>query len=133
MQERLGEPAGPACDPAEFQSTSVWRIPGAVPPAIGRGKGEERKFDILRFAMETPASPNPFEIRCENCSVSFPSETRTCIHCGAALGSRFSWGGGEEAEVPVEGEGSVARKMGSAMLWIALALSAVLARLCGEG
>jgi len=76
------------------------------------------------------ANPNPFEIRCENCAVSFPRETRQCIHCGAALGTRFAWGQNEEATAPTDGEGSVARRMGSAVLWIVLAFSAVLARLC---
>ena len=81
--------------------------------------------------MQTDSSnPNPFEIRCENCEVSFPVETRRCLHCGAPLGTRFSWTQTEEASQPASSEVSVGRRLGSAALWIVLALSAVLARLC---
>ena len=30
-----------------------------------------------------------YEIRCEDCKVSFPPGTKTCIHCGRKLGSRL--------------------------------------------
>jgi len=33
-------------------------------------------------AMRSPVSP--FEVRCPRCDVSFPIETRRCIHCGGA-------------------------------------------------
>lgn len=32
--------------------------------------------------MRSPVSP--FEVRCPRCDVSFPIETRRCIHCGGA-------------------------------------------------
>lgn len=77
-----------------------------------------------------PTSPSPFETRCENCDVSFPSETRQCLHCGAPLGARFPWSQVEEAPQPSGDEGSLVRRLGSAAIWIVLALSAVFARLC---
>lgn len=81
--------------------------------------------------MQTESSdPIPFEIRCENCEVSFPRETRRCLHCGEKLGSRFSLGPAEDPPQAAEGEFSVARRLGSAGLWAVLALSAVLVRLC---
>ena len=35
--------------------------------------------------MRTASSP--YEVRCPNCDVSFPIETRNCIHCGGATSS----------------------------------------------
>jgi hypothetical protein len=32
---------------------------------------------------------NAYEIRCEDCKVSFPPGTKTCIHCGSKLGRRL--------------------------------------------
>ena len=29
---------------------------------------------------------SPYEVRCARCDVSFPVETRTCIHCGGPTG-----------------------------------------------
>ncbi len=29
-----------------------------------------------------------FEIRCHDCNVSFPPETKVCFHCGKRIGSR---------------------------------------------
>jgi hypothetical protein len=34
------------------------------------------------------SSASTFEIRCAHCNVSFPAETRQCIHCGRAINSR---------------------------------------------
>ena len=31
-------------------------------------------------------SASPYEVRCPRCDVSFPPETRKCIHCGGATG-----------------------------------------------
>jgi hypothetical protein len=30
--------------------------------------------------------PQPVEVRCEDCGVSFPAGTKRCIHCGERLG-----------------------------------------------
>lgn len=30
------------------------------------------------------ATPETYEVRCPRCRVSFPPETRRCLHCGAA-------------------------------------------------
>jgi len=35
-----------------------------------------------RQALRAPGSP--YEVRCHRCDVSFPVETRRCIHCGGA-------------------------------------------------
>lgn len=32
----------------------------------------------------TPA--NPYEVYCTRCSVSFPVDTRVCVHCGQPIG-----------------------------------------------
>lgn len=31
-------------------------------------------------------SSSPYEVRCPRCDVSFPIETRLCLHCGGATG-----------------------------------------------
>jgi len=81
--------------------------------------------------METdPSSATPFEIRCENCNVSFPVKTKSCLHCGAPLGTRFSWAPAESASQPETNEPTPGRRLGSMALWIVLALAATLARLC---
>ena len=81
--------------------------------------------------MQTESSdPIPFEIRCENCDVTFPRETRHCLHCGEKLGSRVFPRPDEEPAQAAEGEFSIGRRLGSAGLWAVLALSAVLVRLC---
>ncbi len=38
----------------------------------------------MAFGMRSKASP--YEVRCANCDVSFPVETRTCVHCGGPTG-----------------------------------------------
>ena len=41
--------------------------------------------------MSEPFEPqSSFEVRCENCAVTFPVGTRECIHCGQRIG-RPGW------------------------------------------
>ena len=35
--------------------------------------------------MDSPTSP--YEVRCPRCDVSYPVETRKCVHCGGRTGS----------------------------------------------
>ncbi len=42
---------------------------------------------------------SPYEVRCPRCDVSFPVETKTCIHCGGPTGEA---GGFLEAGDPAE-------------------------------
>ena len=77
-----------------------------------------------------PSSAHAFEVRCESCNVSFPSGTRRCLHCGAKLNSRLSLGENDAAPHPEAGEVSIGRRLGSASMWIVLAVVAALARLC---
>lgn len=42
---------------------------------------------------------SPYEVRCPNCDVSFPVETRTCLHCG---GKTTEAGAFFDMEDPVE-------------------------------
>ncbi|MGB0619093.1 MAG: hypothetical protein ACPGVZ_06420 [Myxococcota bacterium] len=42
---------------------------------------------------------SPYEVRCPRCDVSFPVETKTCIHCGGPTGEA---GGFLEAGEPAE-------------------------------
>jgi len=32
------------------------------------------------------SEPSPYEVRCPRCDVSFPPETRKCLHCGGPTG-----------------------------------------------
>ena len=34
------------------------------------------------------STSSPYEARCPRCDVTFPIETRTCFHCGGAIGRR---------------------------------------------
>lgn len=83
-------------------------------------------------------SSTSFEIRCENCDVSFPQETKRCLHCGASLGGRtrsapsFLPGLLEEEQAPAdepESRGLFRFGMSGAM-WVLLALSATCYRAC---
>ena len=76
------------------------------------------------------SSADAFEIRCESCSVSFPSDTRICMHCGAKLDKRLASGEDEATPHPEDGEVSIGRRLGSTSMWIVLAVIAALARLC---
>jgi len=79
-----------------------------------------------------------FETRCESCNVSFPAETRKCLHCGQRLGARAEVartpGGGF---VELEGEEEVARwaplRMVMGVLWVVIVLVLSLVRACWEG
>ncbi|MEM7411239.1 MAG: hypothetical protein AAF430_13465 [Myxococcota bacterium] len=90
----------------------------------------------------------PFEVYCYQCQVTFPAETRRCLHCGAKVGAR---GMGQRFEpVPASEHGTgppspqdvleeeeaesrtqLARRFGGLAVWGLIALSAILTRLCG--
>lgn len=95
------------------------------------------------------AAPAPFETRCPRCGVSYPVETRRCIHCGgptaraaevAPPGARLRRGSGAPPPAAEPGEEEtaelqrtgLARAMG--VLWLVLAIAASLYRACtGQG
>lgn len=89
--------------------------------------------------METRTGPQtPFEVYCYHCKVTFPIDTRRCIHCGRPIGSAPATHGGppinpgaadlpDEMELP--GQISV-KKLGGMSLWVLLALGAALSRFC---
>jgi ribosomal protein L37E len=94
------------------------------------------------------AAPPPFETRCPNCRVSYPIETRRCIHCGsptarsaapAAPEARLQRVQGAPPPAADEGEedsaqlqrSGLARAMG--LLWLVLAIAASLYRACTGG
>jgi hypothetical protein len=91
-------------------------------------------------AMERADGPQtPFEVYCFHCSVTFPTGTRRCVHCGGPIGRRglrVALQGRPElaAEFPVEEEApaepSPGRRIGGLTLWILLGLGAALSRLC---
>lgn len=100
---------------------------------------------------------SPYEVRCPRCNVTFPVETRTCIHCGGPTGASGAHSirnlaqsaiGIEEsvpnlprtgpAPVDVEGDDgppsiirSILNSMGS-LVWIVLLVVFSLARNCAE-
>jgi hypothetical protein len=107
--------------------------------------------------MHTTSSP--YEVRCPRCDVTFPVETRTCIHCGEPIGRRdqvhplesiLESGFETEAESPVpiefragplEGEiempdepssvgRSLIRSLGG-LVWVVVLIAFTIARNCG--
>ena len=61
---------------------------------VGRGA---RKSD----AQRTEQKPAVYEVRCPRCDVSFPPQTRRCMHCGGRTGSSS----GGQGIVRLEGSG----------------------------
>jgi len=101
--------------------------------------------------MRTASESREFEVYCPNCRVTFPVGTRRCLHCGGRVGPRTSgmelreaqplarehFMGLESAEAEEE-EGSPAigkaRRIGSVVMWIVIALAAAVSRFCtGDG
>lgn len=103
--------------------------------------------------MSNPLQASPsFEVRCENCDVTFPVGTKQCIHCGGRIGRPFVFGRGseaaadelpdfdplderameqaEEAEDPQRGRGL---RFGVTALWLIAALLSALVRACQDG
>jgi hypothetical protein len=104
-------------------------------------------------------STAPFEVRCAHCNVSFPVESRVCVHCGRAIHSRdeggvlepiveSGWEGvGESPDPidvmsnPVEREVEVSDKPSSTgrslirslggFIWVIVLIGFTLARTCG--
>ncbi len=64
----------------------------------------------MRIASRGKSSP--YEVRCPRCDVSFPVETRTCIHCGgptAEAGAFFAMDDPAELVAPLESSGASTR------------------------
>lgn len=104
--------------------------------------------------------PSAYEVRCPRCDVSFPAETRQCMHCGGrtsapgriAIFDTLSEMRGDQAEpsmdtdfaIPSEAERelgvsdepssmgrSLIRSLGG-FVWIIVLIGFTLARNCGE-
>ena len=88
-----------------------------------------------------------FEAWCPRCRVTWPPETRTCVHCGGrvaptrALADDAMQGGApaaEEIQGPRDAEAAARRspmrllRVGIAALWLALALAGSLLRHCNQ-
>lgn len=88
----------------------------------------------------------PYEVRCPSCNVSFPPETRRCLHCGERTVRPHA----DEAEVRVHTAAGGATSLEAAedeaeltpqrlplrimsLVWVALALVASFWRVCTEG
>ena len=96
-----------------------------------------RRGSIPSVAMESvEAAQTPYEVYCHHCRVTFPSETRNCMHCGGRLG-------GMSVETPFrrriavtreddESAVSPLRRFGGLAVWGLLALSAVISNLCSQ-
>ena len=52
------------------------------------------------FPIASSTDVTQYEITCPRCKVTFPPETRTCIHCGGPVGRRFTIG--QRAEAPAD-------------------------------
>lgn len=99
--------------------------------------------------MSEPFEPqSSFEVRCENCAVTFPVGTRECIHCGQRIGrpmlprALFGTPPDEEADFPEfpaeeveEAESTRGRgfRFGVTALWLVAALFSALIRVCQDG
>ena len=88
-----------------------------------------------------------FEAWCPHCRVSWPPETRYCVHCGGRVapsrelaegGMRGSFAAGEGADPRAEAEATVQRsavrplRIGIAVLWLVLALAGSILRHCAQ-
>ena len=87
--------------------------------------------------MDASDSGTPHEVHCDRCRVSFPVGTRSCIHCGGAIGGkrrlpRILVPPGHE-EVLVDEEPPNKRGMMSpvTIVWVLLLLGGYLYRSCG--
>jgi hypothetical protein len=78
----------------------------------------------------------PYEVYCYHCRVTFPKETRQCLHCGGRLGETATVvfpgktapaASGEAEEVP-----PWVRRFGALGIWGLIAVSAVVSNLCGR-
>ncbi len=107
--------------------------------------------------MKSAASP--FEVRCHRCDVTFPVETRNCVHCGGRLDPRDQSGilesvvevdpdmagrspmpidvmadpvqtEGEDDEEPTSTGRSLIRSLGG-FIWVIVLIGFTLARSCG--
>lgn len=54
----------------------------------------------------------PYEVRCPRCKVSFPVETRRCIHCGGATSAAPSTVGAGVSAGPIDLGGAEGRASG---------------------
>ncbi len=106
------------------------------------------------------ADAHEYEIRCPSCDVSFPPETRRCLHCGGRTGpTRFQVAGlppellardqafESDSSAPFDGKSSALPmdnpeprktvggwlKAGGSLVWIGLAVVFALMRACGGG
>ena len=52
--------------------------------------------------MQTERPLAPFEVYCGRCRVSFPVETRRCVHCGGPTGPALAAGGLRAGRAPVQ-------------------------------
>jgi hypothetical protein len=82
-----------------------------------------------------------YEIRCHHCGVSFPPETKRCIHCGERLGKPL-FASGDVDEIPViqpgdqleeaemEPTGGRWLRAGFTIFWLLLAFGSAAIRAC---
>ncbi len=71
---------------------------------------------------------NFYEVRCENCRVSFPPETKRCIHCGGPIGSgpgRWLPAAGVPGGASAEAEEPLPQSRARNVLWLVTAVIAV--------
>ena len=85
--------------------------------------------------MQVEGPQTPYEVFCPRCQVSFPVETRKCIHCGGRLAKHRFKAGMEPPpnldEVIVDEE--LPRRSGLSpytLVWVALLLAGYLYRAC---
>jgi len=106
----------------------------------------------------SPADPEApvYEVRCDDCDVSFPPQTRRCLHCGRPLRGRGSRRARAPSPTlpgpePVEGADGAPEpidlepedeyearprsglRMGMNAVWLLIALGATCYRMCAGG
>jgi len=82
----------------------------------------------------TPA--NPYEVYCTHCRVSFPVDTRVCVHCGQRIGRSAALAGAPVGPGPFEEdlpEQAPTRSLAfspTTFVWLLAAVATVVYRSC---
>jgi hypothetical protein len=71
-----------------------------------------------------------YEVRCQECRVSFPPGTRACFYCGAPLAAGPEVSLGAELEEGEATRRAVPFRTALTLIWVLLAIAGSIARAC---